>query len=67
MEDQDEFIIRKSGNEEVALEANNNKAAVLEDIGHKTQTCISPIKSTMRKIRRLTSAKFLTAPKCGVL
>ena len=32
MEDQDEFIIRRSGGEEVGSAANNR--AALEDIGH---------------------------------
>ena len=32
MEDQDEFIIRRSGGEEVGSEANNR--AALEDLGH---------------------------------
>ena len=51
MEDQDEFIIRRSGAEEVVgLEANNIRAA-LEDIGHNAHLYISPIKRARRKIR----------------
>ena len=38
MEDQDEFIIRRSGWEEVGSEANNR--AVLEDIGHNADLYI---------------------------
>ena len=34
MEDQDEFIIRNSGREEVGSEANNSNRAALEDIGY---------------------------------
>ena len=54
MEDQDELLIRKSEYEEVDLETNNK--AVLEDV-RQTQICISPIKRTTRKIRRLASAE----------
>ena len=39
MEDQDEFIIRSSGREEIGSEANNRTA--LEDIGHNTDLYIS--------------------------
>ena len=39
MEDQDEFIIHRSGGEEVGSEANNR--AVLEDIGHNTDLYIA--------------------------
>ena len=39
MEDQDEFIIRSSGREEVGSEANNRTA--LEDIGHNTDLYIA--------------------------
>ena len=39
MEDQDVFIIRDSGREEVGLEANNR--AALEDIGYNTDLCIA--------------------------
>ena len=39
MEDQDEFMIRRSGGEEVGSEANNR--AVLEDIGHNTDLYIA--------------------------
>ena len=49
MEDQHEFIIRRSGGEEVGSEANSR--AVLEDIGI-TQTCILPIRWATRKTRR---------------
>ena len=55
MEDQDELIIRKSECEELGLEANTK--AVLEDVGHNTQICISPTKRTTRKIRNLASAE----------
>ena len=44
MEDQDELIIRKSESEELGLEA--NAKAALEDVGHITQICISPIMRT---------------------
>ena len=50
MEDQDEFIIRRSGGEEIGSEANNR--AALEDIGHNADLYISPIKSATRKSRR---------------
>ena len=56
MEDQDEFIIRNSGREEVGSEANNR--AALEDIGYNVYNAdlylahISPMKSATRKIRR---------------
>ena len=49
MEDQDEFIIRRSGGEEIGSEANNR--AALEDIGHNADLYISPIKRATRKIR----------------
>ena len=39
MEDQDEFIIRRSGGEEVGSEANNR--AALEDIGHNADLYIA--------------------------
>ena len=39
MEDQDEFIIRDSGREEVGSEANNR--AALEDIGYNTDLYIA--------------------------
>ena len=57
MEDQDEFLIRKSECEEVGLETNNKVA--LEDIG-QTQTCILPIKRATRKIRCFDNAKLWT-------
>ena len=57
MEDQDEFLIRKSEYEEACLETNNK--AVLEDVEGKMQICILlPIKRATRKIRRLTSAEL---------
>ena len=39
MEDQDEFVIRNSGREEVGSEANNR--AALEDIGYNTDLYIA--------------------------
>ena len=39
MEDQHEFIIRRSGGEEVGSEANNK--AALEDIGHNADMYIA--------------------------
>ena len=41
MEDQHEFIIRRSGGEEVGSEANNSDRAVLEDIGHNADLYIA--------------------------
>ena len=37
MEDQDEFLVRKSEHEEVGLETNNR--AVLEDVGQNADLC----------------------------
>ena len=54
MEDQDEFLMRNSGHTEVVgLETNN--AALLEDLAQKRkmQTCILPIKTLTRKLRRI--------------
>ena len=53
MEDQDEFLMRNSGHTEVGLETNN--AALLEDLAQKRkmQTCILPIKTLTRKLRRI--------------
>ena len=46
MEDQDEFIIRKSDGEELDLEDDNKTA--LEDIEHNADLyCISPIKRSL--------------------
>ena len=54
MEDQDEFLMRNSGHTEVGLETTNN-AALLEDLAQKRkmQTCILPIKTLTRKLRRI--------------
>ena len=59
MEDQDEFLMRNSGHTEVGLETNN--AALLEDLAQKRkmQTCILPIKTLTRKLRRIAYSKAL--------
>ena len=62
MEDQDELITRTLDSEDVASEANNK--AILEDIGCNADlSCISPIKRTILKFRRLTSAVLSSASK----
>ena len=54
MEDQDEFIMRKSEHEEVGLETNN--WAMLEDVGQNADICILPIKRATRKLKCLANA-----------
>ena len=56
MQDQDEFITRNASFEDVVSEANDR--AILEDV---MLTCISPIKKTILKFRRLTSTALSSA------
>ena len=61
MQDQDEFITRNANLEDVVSEADDR--AILEDIGsmYVTLTCISPIKKTILKFRRLTGTALSSA------
>ena len=65
MEDQDEFIIRNSGREEVGSEANNR--AALEDIGmvalQSKITCGLFQQSFLILVKLTVSSKFLLKSK----
>ena len=69
MEDQDGFIMRKSDVKEAGSDVTDK--TTLEDIGYITQTFISPIKRTIRKIRRAGAAQSLgyclTVEFCKIL